>query len=883
MLTMTQVAKKILVTCALPYANGSIHLGHMLEHIQADVWVRYQRMRGHEVNFICADDAHGTPIMLKAQQLGITPEQMIGEMSQEHQTDFAGFDISYDNYHSTHSDENRELSELIYTRLKENGFIKNRTISQLYDPEKGMFLPDRFVKGTCPKCKSPDQYGDNCEVCGATYSPTELIDPKSVVSGATPVMRDSEHFFFDLPSFSEMLQAWTRSGALQEQVANKMQEWFESGLQQWDISRDAPYFGFEIPNAPGKYFYVWLDAPIGYMGSFKNLCDKRGDTTSFDEYWKKDSTAELYHFIGKDIVYFHSLFWPAMLEGSNFRKPTNLFVHGYVTVNGAKMSKSRGTFIKASTWLNHFDADSLRYYYTAKLSSRIDDIDLNLEDFVQRVNADIVNKVVNLASPEQMIGEMSQEHQTDFAGFDISYDNYHSTHSDENRELSELIYTRLKENGFIKNRTISQLYDPEKGMFLPDRFVKGTCPKCKSPDQYGDNCEVCGATYSPTELIDPKSVVSGATPVMRDSEHFFFDLPSFSEMLQAWTRSGALQEQVANKMQEWFESGLQQWDISRDAPYFGFEIPNAPGKYFYVWLDAPIGYMGSFKNLCDKRGDTTSFDEYWKKDSTAELYHFIGKDIVYFHSLFWPAMLEGSNFRKPTNLFVHGYVTVNGAKMSKSRGTFIKASTWLNHFDADSLRYYYTAKLSSRIDDIDLNLEDFVQRVNADIVNKVVNLASRNAGFISKRFDGVLAAELADPALYKTFTDAAESIGEAWDSREFGKAIREIMALADVANRYVDEQAPWVVAKQEGRDADLQAICTMGLNMFRVLMTWLKPVLPQLAARAEAFLNSELSWDAIQQPLLAHKVNPFKALYNRIEMKQVEALVEAPPAGGRCR
>lgn len=412
-------------------------------------------------------------------------------------------------------------------------------------------------------------------------------------------------------------------------------------------------------------------------------------------------------------------------------------------------------------------------------------------------------------------------------------------------------------------------------MFLPDRFVKGTCPKCKSPDQYGDNCEVCGATYSPTELIEPKSVVSGATPVMRDSEHFFFDLPSFNEMLQAWTRSGALQEQVANKMQEWFESGLQQWDISRDAPYFGFEIPNAPGKYFYVWLDAPIGYMGSFKNLCDKRGDSVSFDKYWKKDSTAELYHFIGKDIVYFHSLFWPAMLEGSNFRKPTNLFVHGYVTVNGAKMSKSRGTFIKASTWLNHFDADSLRYYYTAKLSSRIDDIDLNLEDFVQRVNADIVNKVVNLASRNAGFINKRFDGVLASELADPQLYKTFTDAAEVIGEAWESREFGKAIREIMALADLANRYVDEQAPWVVAKQEGRDADLQAICSMGINLFRVLMTYLKPVLPKLTERAEAFLNTELTWDGIQQPLLGHKVNPFKALYNRIDMKQVEALVEA--------
>ncbi|PLR36006.1 methionine--tRNA ligase [Chimaeribacter coloradensis] len=545
---MAQVAKKLLVTCALPYANGSIHLGHMLEHIQADIWVRFQRMRGHEVHFICADDAHGTPIMLKAQQLGIAPEQMIAEMSQEHQQDFAGFDISYDNYHSTHSDENRELSSLIYTRLKENGFIKNRTISQLYDPEKGMFLPDRFVKGTCPKCKSPDQYGDNCEVCGATYSPTELIDPKSAVSGATPEMRDSEHFFFDLPSFSAMLQAWTRSGALQEQVANKMQEWFEAGLQQWDISRDAPYFGFEIPDAPGKYFYVWLDAPIGYMGSFKNLCDKRGD------------------------------------------------------------------------------------------------------------------------------------------------------------------------------------------------------------------------------------------------------------------------------------------------------------------LD---------------------FDEFWKKESTTELYHFIGKDIVYFHSLFWPAMLEGSGFRKPTNLFVHGYVTVNGAKMSKSRGTFIKADTYLKHLDADCLRYYYAAKLSSRIDDIDLNLEDFVQRVNADIVNKVVNLASRNAGFINKRFDGKLADTLADEALYATFTAAAESIAEAYAAREFSKAIREIMALADLANRYVDEQAPWVVAKQEGRDADLQAICSMGINLFRVLMTYLKPVLPALTMRAEAFLNTPLTWEGIASPLLGHQVMPFKALFSRIDLDKVQHMVDA--------
>lgn len=543
---MAQVAKKLLVTCALPYANGSIHLGHMLEHIQADIWVRYQRMRGQEVYFICADDAHGTPIMLKAQQLGIEPEEMITQMSQEHQQDFAGFAISYDNYHSTHSEENRELSNLIYRRLKENGYIKQRTISQLYDPEKGMFLPDRFVKGTCPKCKSPDQYGDNCEVCSATYSPAELIEPKSVISGATPVMRDSEHFFFDLPAFSDMLQAWTRSGALQEQVANKMQEWFDAGLQQWDISRDAPYFGFEIPDEPGKYFYVWLDAPIGYMGSFKNLCDKRSDL---------------------------------------------------------------------------------------------------------------------------------------------------------------------------------------------------------------------------------------------------------------------------------------------------------------------------------------NFDQFWQKDSTCELYHFIGKDIVYFHSLFWPAMLEGSNFRKPTNLFVHGYVTVNGAKMSKSRGTFIKASTYLQHLDADCLRYYYAAKLSSRIDDIDLNLEDFVQRVNADIVNKVVNLASRNAGFINKRFAGQLADHLAAPALYQTFIDAAQSIAQAYESRETSRAIREIMALADLANRYVDEQAPWVVAKEEGHDAQLQAICSMGINLFRVLMTYLKPVLPALTQRAEAFLNSELTWNCIEQPLLSHQINPFKALFNRIELDKVNEMV----------
>ncbi|MBC8946510.1 MULTISPECIES: methionine--tRNA ligase [Xenorhabdus] len=476
-------------------------------------------------------------------------------------------------------------------------------------------------------------------------------------------------------------------------------------------------------------------------------------------------------------------------------------------------------------------------------------------------------------SPEEMIDKVHLEHQQDFAGFAISYDNYHSTHSEENKALASEIYLKLKKNGYIKNRTISQLFDPEKSMFLPDRFVKGSCPKCKAEDQYGDNCEVCGTTYSPTELINPRSVVSGATPEMRSTEHFFFDLPAFSDMLQQWTRSGTLQEQVANKMQEWFEAGLQQWDITRDAPYFGFEVPDEPGKYFYVWLDAPIGYMGSFQNLCDKRDDL-NFDEFWAKDSKTDLYHFIGKDIVYFHSLFWPAMLEGSNYRKPTNVFVHGYITVNGTKMSKSRGTFIKAETYLKHLDADCLRYYYAAKLSSRIDDIDLNLEDFVQRVNSDIVNKVVNLASRNAGFINKRFAGKLADQLADPALYQKFVDAAQGIAADFTHREFGKAVREIMALADLANRYVDEQAPWIVAKEEGRDTDLQAICSMGINLFRVLMTYLKPILPGLAARTETFLNTELTWDGIQQPLLNHDVLPFKALFNRIDMAKVEAMVD---------
>ncbi|WP_318435629.1 methionine--tRNA ligase [Photobacterium leiognathi] len=476
--------------------------------------------------------------------------------------------------------------------------------------------------------------------------------------------------------------------------------------------------------------------------------------------------------------------------------------------------------------------------------------------------------------PEQMIAEVSKEHQADFAGFDIDFSNYHSTHSPENRELASFVYTQLKEKGFITSRTISQLFDPEKEMFLPDRFVKGTCPKCKAEDQYGDNCDNCGETYSPTDLINPKSAVSGATPVMKDSEHFFFDLPQFESMLKEWTKSGALQDETANKMQEWFESGLQQWDISRDAPYFGFEIPGETGKYFYVWLDAPIGYMGSFKNLCDKRGDL-NFDEYWNKDSSTELYHFIGKDIVYFHSLFWPAMLDGAGFRKPNNVFVHGYVTVNGAKMSKSKGTFIKAGTYLKHLDPECLRYYYAAKLNSRIDDLDLNLEDFTQRVNSDVVNKIVNLASRNAGFIAKRFGGKLSDNFVEPELYAEFVAAADRIGELYESREYGRAIREITALADKANQYVDEKAPWVVAKQEGKDQELQEICTVGINLFRVLMAYLKPVMPKLAERSEAFLNETLTWESIAKPLTAHEVTKFKALFNRIDPAHVAAMVES--------
>lgn len=476
-------------------------------------------------------------------------------------------------------------------------------------------------------------------------------------------------------------------------------------------------------------------------------------------------------------------------------------------------------------------------------------------------------------TPEQMISQTKTEHQADFAGFAIAFDNYHSTHSEENRQLSAMIYNRLEQGGYIKRNTISQLFDPEKNMFLPDRFVKGDCPKCGALDQNGDSCDACGATYSPTELKNPRSVVSGATPVLKDSEHFFFDLPAFEQMLKDWTRSGALQEEMANKLQEWFSEGLQMWDISRDAPYFGFEIPGAPGKFFYVWLDAPIGYLASFQNYCAREG--IDFDSFWKKDSDAEVYHFIGKDIIYFHSLFWPAMLEGAGLRKPTAVFAHGFVTVNGAKMSKSRGTFIKARTYLDHLNPEYLRYYFASKLSSGITDLDLNLDDFIQKVNADLVGKVVNIASRCASFITKRFDGKLSDTVAEPALLVEFTAAGGSIAESFEKREFARAIRDIMALADKANQYIDSKAPWVLVKDDNQQKLAHDVCTMGINLFRVLMHYLKPVLPVMAEEAELFLNSKLSWDNYQQPLLNHAVNPFKALMQRVEPTKVAAMVDA--------
>ena len=482
--------------------------------------------------------------------------------------------------------------------------------------------------------------------------------------------------------------------------------------------------------------------------------------------------------------------------------------------------------------------------------------------------------------PQELIDKMKQEHERDFNDFLISYDNFHTTHSEENKYFSETIYLAAKAKGNIATKTIKQAYDPEANMFLPDRFIKGECPNCGTPDQYGDNCESCGATYSTTEVVNPYSVVTGATPIEKDSEHYFFKISDYADFLKEWVNSGSVQKEIANKMNEWLEDGLNDWDISRDAPYWGFKIPGTEDKYFYVWLDAPIGYIASFKNYCDREDVDIDFDEYWSADrnqnNETELYHFIGKDIAYFHTLFWPAVLKSADFRLPTAVFCHGFLNVNGQKMSKSRGTFIQARVFLDHLPAEPLRYYYAAKLSNTVDDIDLNLKDFQLRINSDLVGKVVNIASRCAGFISKKFDGKLSATLADEALYQQFIDASDSIAQAYEDRRYSKAMREIMALADLANQYVDEKQPWVLAKDETRQQEVQDICSLGINMFRAIITYLKPVLPELAAKSEDFLNAgELSWNDIAPPLLSSEIKKFKPLMTRIEEDKVDAMLEA--------
>ncbi len=486
-------------------------------------------------------------------------------------------------------------------------------------------------------------------------------------------------------------------------------------------------------------------------------------------------------------------------------------------------------------------------------------------------------------SPEQLIERIGREHRRDFEDFAVSFDNYHTTHSEENRYYSNYIYEQLKKGGHIATRTIRQAFDPKEQMFLPDRFIRGTCPRCKAPEQFGDSCEICGSTYSPSELIDPISVISGATPVERESEHYFVRLGDFENFLRAWVSGrdqGAkgrqrVQPGIANKLEEWFKAGLKDWDISRDAPYFGFEIPDKPGKFFYVWLDAPIGYMASFKNLCD-RSEGLDFDSYWRPGGDTEVYHFIGKDIAYFHTLFWPAMLHGAGFRTPDAVHCHGFLTVNGQKMSKRRGTFIMARTYLEYLNPEHLRYYFSCKLGDGIDDLDLSVDDFIQRVNSDLVGKVVNIAARCAGFISKKFGGRLSDDLAEPELYAEVAGAAERIGASYDAREFGKAVREIMALADRANQYIDERKPWVMARSAKSADDVQAVCTMGLNLFRLLMIYLAPILPRTADKAGEFLGcGTLLWKDVYQPLLKRRVNAYEPLLTRIELDKVNAMIEA--------
>lgn len=474
--------------------------------------------------------------------------------------------------------------------------------------------------------------------------------------------------------------------------------------------------------------------------------------------------------------------------------------------------------------------------------------------------------------PEKIIAQSITMHKRDFCTFNINHDNYHSTHSQENLSLLYLIYDRLKKNGLINNNFVSQLYDKEKEMFLPDRFVKGDCPRCKSTNQYGDNCEVCGAVYNSKDLLNPVSLISQSIPITRKSKHFFFNLPVFTDILKTWINSAFSQKQVVNKMQEWFNLGLKEWNISRDKPYFGFKIPDTTDKYFYVWMDATIGYISSFKNLCNKNSNI-KFESFWNKNASNEIYQFIGKDIIYFHSLFWPAILEGSNFKKPTKLFVHGHLTINGLKMSKSKGNFIKAKTWLKYLDSDSLRYYYASKLSLKIDDIDLNLLDFIQKINSDIVNKIVNLASRTAKFINEKFSGMLSDKVSAPDLYEKFVKFSFQINDDFNNLAFNKVIQKVIFLTDLANSYIDIESPWKLSKTINIKK-LQDVCSMGLNLFRIIMIFLKPIVPDLSLKAENFLNTTLTWKSIHYPLINHKISNFKKLYSRIKFDNIKFILQ---------